>query len=115
MDNKTYKFWIKTANDSYNILTNKFKYIVQNTKKNLDNKTLKGIYESFYTSYYYLITNKKINTEIMHDLFEKKKEIDKLFKENIIYLNINNANLMTYKGRSNTINLNSKKKLVSNN
>jgi hypothetical protein len=99
--NKT-KFWIKKANDAFNILTNKLEYKVQKTGKNLDNKTLKGIYQVFYTSYYFLIQNQKINKNIIDELSLKKNIIDKLFQKNIKSLNRNNANLMKYKSYANT-------------
>ena len=96
------KFWIKKANDAFNILTDKSEYKVKNTEKNLDNKTLKGIYEVFYTSYYFLIKNQKINKNIIDKLTLKKNIIDKLFQKNIKSINKNNANLMRYKGNANT-------------
>ena len=100
-----YNEWSKHADNAYIFLTNLLISKNNNNKtvlmKNLDNKALKSIFYSFYSAFYYLITNKYSSPQLKTKLIQEKKVIDTLFTKNIKSVNKNNTNLFRYKGLAN--------------
>jgi hypothetical protein len=68
---------------SYEVITNRFKYENKNRKQEISIDQLKSLYNGFYAGYNWLLTNKLISGDKKIDLIAKKQTLDIFFNQNI--------------------------------